>query len=90
MWSNKEEAIRDFVGDVDTGGAYRKYEYDLSLKEDGDEWWELILPVWASNHKVDKYILSKALLALEMGNSHVHLEEGQIRLCLYISVCDPD
>jgi hypothetical protein len=89
MWSNKEEAIRAFVGDVDTDGVYRKYKYELSLKDDGDEWWELLLPVWAQNNKVNKYIFNKVVLALEMKDSSVSVEDGKIKLCLYTSVCEP-
>jgi len=90
MWSDKKEDIEAMFSDCDTGGAIRKYQWHLSLKDDGDVWWEVILPVWSSNDYVAKWVIAKAQLVLAMGNSHIHVEDGQIRLCLFISVCDPD
>jgi len=90
MWTKNREGIEAFIGVCDTGGAIRKYEYYLELRDDGDEWWSVGLPVWRQNTNVQKYVVEVLTKCLTIGDCDFYASDNKIILNLHIHHCDPD
>lgn len=93
LWN--EQDLFDFLEShpITTDGAITKYEHSVpTLKDDGDEWYEVVFPFWSHNDKVVEGVLA-LLTAINKDKrlSRIYLHEpGEVRVDFFTHVCDPD
>ena len=91
FWTENEVHSFAISHPISTGGAATPYQIGISeVKDDGDQWIELILPLWSNNSNVQRGVITFAQAALDRGEVTLLAVVNAIHIHCHLHWCDPD